>query len=360
MEYLLAIDKNHPRKVATTPSAIRGAAADTSYAWGTDYAGRFVPLGIWPWKSPPVVLADLKPAATSREKRDHRTADGLLAYVTELENAFMTARNAVAEAVGGEADLITQGYTNQALQSANVELGRRVLRMVGNWASTGEKVAARVDDALRDLAKQRFQDDEDSFLVALQLPTFRPGETSTASDDDRTRSAAANAVYDVEIAKALKPLTPAERDVLLHGGELPAGLRDGRVLRAIFSVPRVMLPYDGEELSAIANIGFMTMHPKTATVSRILAEMLLQVQRELATALQEGGKRAYPDDPVEAFRRAQGGDWASQALEDGSMFAREAKERMTARLMLDAVGSELWATIATRSAKSNGVQVVGA
>ncbi len=290
---------------------MRAAAKNLNVAFGDDGTGAVIPMGAWRWDGDALPeLPALQRDATARQRRDHRYAESLRTQQPgRLLGALVGLREATAEAVEGEIDLRAEGYSGKVLDKQRIALGERVLNMASAAVGTAQNVADRLAQVRRDLAREAFETgDPDRYMKTLGL------DDEEREPPNETAIAVQQAIFDTAILGALKPLTPAERTVLMDGRALPKQLDDARVLAAVFRGPRPLLPFDDEELRAIASLSFLKGWPKTSSTSVVIEEMLAQVQPVAGQALLMAGRFIDSTNPYDAFRRVPGGRWAIQSF----------------------------------------------
>lgn len=304
---------------------MRSAAGNLNYIMGTDWDRvKLVPLGRWTWdveKLPE--LPKLSAEATPQQARDHRGAQMILrVHPPALLRALMVSRLILGEAIQRYQELTTEGYTKQALDKQLQQFGKGLLSDVGGVIGEAARVSRAMADFRRDLAKEFFaMADANSFLGNLDLEGVKEADDARVTE---TQVAVQSAIFDAEIARALKPLTPADRALVIENRALPKQIDDARVLSAIFRVPRALVPFADDEMRAIAKLAFARQAPKSAAASTVIDEMIEVVRPIAGSAIHRIGMLRDPGNPYDTFRDVKGGMWALQPmLRDGGTQARE-------------------------------------
>lgn len=303
---------------------MRAAAGDLRYAFGTDWDGSgVVPLGIWEWdveKLPE--LQPLSRIATPQQDRDYRSAKAILRkHPPALLRALMVSRLIIGEAIQRYQELTAEGYAKAALDKQLRDLAKTLLNEIEGTVGDAAAVARAMADVRRDLAKEFFQmADGNSFYRNLDLEG--PAERDPRGTEAQV--AVQSAIFDAEIARALKPLTPADRTLVIEARALPKQLDDARVLSAVFRVPQALLPFADDELRGIARLAFQRQAPHSAAAASVVEEMLEVVRPVAGQAILRIGMMRDPVNPYDTFRDVKGGLWALQPmLRDGGTQARQ-------------------------------------
>lgn len=294
-------------------SQMRRAAGDLAYDYGTGLNGEVLYLGRWPWglendKQLPE-LPPLMRGATPRQRRDHRFAESLRTQQpAALLTALMACRQVIGEIVQAEIDLRAEGYAGKALDKMRVNLGEELLASLPGAVGGAAEAADRLAQIKRELTAEVLKaGNVDNYLKGLGLD-----DTESESDPPgaETQVAVQTAIFDAEIARALKPLSAAEKTLIAEGRELPRQLDDPRVLAAIFRVPAALLPFDGAEMGQVADLAFARNWPKTASAARVVSAMVETVRPVAGTAILMAGRLIDPVNHYDTFRRVPGGRWA--------------------------------------------------
>ena len=292
---------------------MRDASRNLSYDIGTGANGEMLFLGRWTWptdKALPELPALLR-SSTPRQRRDHRYAESLrTAPPDALLKSLLKFREVIAEAVQADIEL-RSGFLGQELDKARVRLGESLLASFIGAVGHAQLADERLSEVRRSLAAEYFETgDANGYLKSLGLQD----EASEVDPARETQVAVQTAIFDAEIARALKPLSPADRTIVMEGRTLPKQLDDPRVLAAIFRVPQTLLPFDAEELRAIAALAFLRNWPKTAAVAGVVETMIEQVRPVAGSALMMVGRLIDPGNAFDVFRRVPGGRWALEPL----------------------------------------------
>jgi hypothetical protein len=304
---------------------MRAAAKNLEFDFGTGTKGEVVFLGRWPWGTEygrqlpelPALTRD----ATPRQRRDHRFAESLRTQQPEaLFKTLLACRTVIAEIVEREIEFRAEGYSGKALEIVQKKFVDELLMMVGGTVAGAAAAAELLAKLKSDLTTEALKaKDVDNYLAAFGYE----GEESEADPPGETQVAVQSAIFDAEIARALKPLTPAEKTTIAEGRALPKQLDDPRVLAAIFRVPAVLLPYDAAEMRQIAELAFRRSWPKTAAVALVVAEMIETVRPVAATAVLMVGRLSNPANPYDTFRQVPRARWALEHLVNTHPQARE-------------------------------------
>jgi hypothetical protein len=294
---------------------MRVAFANLQFAVGTGPQGQVLNMGAWGWP-PETALPELQPLlrdATPRQRRDHRFAEGLRSVgPSALFDCLLACREIMADVVEVDIKLRADGYGGNALVNAKADRGESLLTKFRGVIGKASGVQDRLNAVRADLASEYFETgDANRYLSTLGL---REPADSEADPPKETAVAVQAAVYDVAIAQALKPLTPAEKTQVLEQRALPAQLNDPRVLAALFRAPLMLLPFDDDEMRGIAALAFARNWPKTASVAGAVSKMLDVVQPVAGEALWLVGQMIDPTKPAQVFERVPGGAWALQPL----------------------------------------------
>lgn len=310
----------NPTRDTPTLMALQGdmrqAAKNLQYAVGTGIDGDAIPLGTWRdfSQAQMPVIPPLPADATARQVKDDRIARAMLErYPGELRDVVLRLRELAAESVQGYGDL-KDDFKGAELERQRKRLGERLLANTGNAIKIAQTAAERCREVRADMARETLAVSKtNEHLQAM-------GGASSGIEDDDPRAgtirAMQGAMFDIEIVKALKPLSAAEHDVVVDRRELPPALRDPRVIAAVLNVPPVLTPYTRAELEGIAHLGFVMNWPKTAPVVAFVENMLSQVQVVAGEALRQVGTLIDWGHPFEVFRRVAGGRWALEAVAD--------------------------------------------
>ena len=292
---------------------MRDVAGNLSYDFGTGPSGAVLSLGrwVWPVNEPLPELPPLLREATPRQRRDHRFAESLrTSQPAALVKSLLKFREVIGEAVQAEIEL-RSGFLGKELERQRVLLGEKLLAAFSGAVGHAQLADERLSEIRRTLAAEYFETgDANSYLKSLGLQD----EASETDPARETQVAVQTAIFDAEIARALKPLSPADRTIVLEGRTLPRQLDDPRVLAAIFRVPQTLLPFDADEMRAIASLAFLRNWPKTAGVAGVVETMIEQVRPVAGTALKMVGQLVDPGNAFEVFRRVPGGRWALEPL----------------------------------------------
>lgn len=296
---------------------MRAAAKNLEFDFGSGTRGELVFLGRWPWGTEyGRQLPELPPLAkdaTPRQRRDHRFAESLRTQQpAALLKTLLACRTAIAEIVEREIELRAEGYSGKALTLQQTKAGAELLTMVASPVGGAAAAAELLGNMKRDLTTETLKaKNVDNYLAEFG---FEGGSESEADPPGETQVAVQSAIFDAEIARALKPLTPADKTMLAEGRMLPKQINDPRVLAAIFRVPAVLLPFDAAEMRQIAELAFRTSWPKTSAVAMVVEEMIANVQPVAGTAVLMLGRLTNPESPFDTFRQVPGGRWALHAL----------------------------------------------
>jgi hypothetical protein len=298
-------------------SQMREAAKNLGYDFGTGLNGEVVYMGYWPWgPENDKQLPELPPLmrdATPRQRRDHRFAENLRTQQpAALLKALMACRQVIGEVVQAEIDLREEGYAGKALDKMRLKLGEELLAALPGAVGGAFEADQRLTQIRRDLTGEVLKaGNVDNYLKSLG---FEGAESESDPPAAETQVAVQTAIFDAEIARALKPLSAAEKTSLAEGRELPKHLDDPRVLAAIFRVPAALLPFDGTQMSQIAGLAFARNWPKAASASRVVSAMVEAVRPVAGTAILMAGRLIDPVNPYDTFRRLPGGRWALEPL----------------------------------------------
>lgn len=272
-------------------------------------------VGGWRWgaATPLPPLPPVVSGGTFEQREDLRTARSLERRSPKLLQVLALSGEILVEAAQGESELRAEGFTANALANALAQQSEEFRKeRFGDSILEAAQAAGALTKARRDLASLGFRvSDGDGYLRALELDD--PGKDDGGSSREAA-SAAQTAVYDMAIANKLKPLSSAERALVLNETELPRVLDDDRVLAALFRSPRAMLPFDNDEMRAIASMAFVRTWPQTALIAGAMEKMAEGIRPVVGRTLLTLGKRLNPNDPYEAFMKTPGGRWALEPL----------------------------------------------
>lgn len=304
---------------------MRAAAGNLEYTHGTGLEGEPVTLGFWSWPRDDLgfsALPELPPLQTfntPREVRDHQAATKLRRNAPSgLLKTLMAFREVMGEIVEADAEMRKDGFTRDALTRQRAKLGEGLLASVGDVLKEARDASLLVEKTRRGLAGDlvAFAGDPNRFLQTLDLQNDEPNEPVAEA-----QIAIQTAIFDAEIARALKPLGPADQHLLRELRALPKQLDDMRVLSAVFRVPAALLPFSAEELRSIAQLAFSRNWPKTAAAVSLVEEMIDNVRPVAGKAILMVGRFTDPENHFDAFRRVPAGLWALEP------FATDAQAR---------------------------------
>lgn len=309
---------------------MRGVAERLEFAFGTDSNGALIDLGIVkpPWfvdadgrlQLPP--LPSLPEGASESARRDDSVASGLrLNSPSDLGEALLAARRAIERATTRHIELAADGYTGNALGRAMTNAGDALLPADPRSRRDGD-----APDLRRAIATVR-RIEERMATLQNEFESVLAGRGS----DDGVEVVVERAIFDAALVQALKPLSAADRHLLIERRSMPEHLSDARIVAALFRAPAALSPLRQDEMTAVAQMSFARIWPKTSQVASSLSEMSGTVRKVLATAVLEVGKLIAPSKPHDAFKRISTSDarWMLDVLAPSDPRASMARQELT-------------------------------